>query len=96
MPSILKAGQDTGNNGGAYPPIDTQDIAQDPPRIKLSAQETQCLKWIALGKTSWETSRIMGISEATVIFHVANLMRKLDAVSRSHAVAIAFRSGLLT
>lgn len=96
MPSILKASQDTGKNGGVYPRIDPQDDLQSPPRIKLSTQETQCLKWIALGKTSWETSRIMGISEATVIFHVANLMRKLEAVSRSHAVAIAFRNGLLT
>lgn len=61
----------------------------------ITPREMEILQWLRNGKSSWEISVILGISERTVKFHVANLMRKLDAVSRSHAVAIAVSSGLI-
>lgn len=61
----------------------------------LSEREKEVLKWVALGKTTWETSVILGISERTVKFHVNNIMKKLNSVSRAHAVAIAFELGLV-
>ena len=42
---------------------------------------------VAEGKTDWEISVILGVSEATARFHVDNARRKLDAVSRAQAVA---------
>ena len=38
-------------------------------RILLSARELDCLKWTAEGKTAWEASVILGITERTVRFH---------------------------
>jgi DNA-binding CsgD family transcriptional regulator len=38
---------------------------------------------------------ILGISERTVKFHVANFLQKLDAVTRPQAVAIALEQGLV-
>lgn len=38
---------------------------------------------------------ILGISERTVKFHVGNIMQKLDATTRAHAVAIALEQGLV-
>lgn len=64
-------------------------------RRNLSPRETEVLKWISQGKTDWETSMILGISERTVRFYVGTLMEKLDAVSRTHATAIALDLGLI-
>lgn len=63
--------------------------------VILSAREKEILTWIRQGKSSWEISVILGISERTVKFHVSTVMGKLDAVSRSHAVAIAMSMGLI-
>jgi LuxR family quorum-sensing transcriptional regulator LasR len=64
-----------------------------PQRSPLTPRETECLKWLAAGKTSWETSRILMCSEATVNFHVSNIVRKLDVSSRQQAVFKSVREG---
>jgi DNA-binding CsgD family transcriptional regulator len=64
-------------------------------QVSLSAREREVLQWLQQGKSSWEVSVILGISERTVNFHVSNITRKLGAVNRAQAVAIAARRGLL-
>lgn len=59
--------------------------AADPP--VLTARERDALAYVAEGKTDWEISVILGVSEATARFHVDNGRRKLDAVNRAQAVA---------
>ncbi|MGP1665447.1 MAG: LuxR family transcriptional regulator [Rhodanobacter sp.] len=59
------------------------------PSATLTNRERECLKWVAGGKTSWEISKILGISEHGVIHHVRNVMTKLDVNSRHLAVARA-------
>jgi DNA-binding CsgD family transcriptional regulator len=61
----------------------------------LSERERDVLSWSGQGKSSWDISVILGISERTVNFHVHNVMQKLGAVSRSQAVAIALHQGLI-
>lgn len=63
--------------------------------IILSAREKEILDWLKQGKSSWEISVILGISERTVNFHVNNIMRKLDTSKRQQAVAVAARLGLI-
>src|ERR1041385_2420202 len=63
-------------------------------RSPLSQRETEVLSWAMAGKTNWEISMILNISERTVKFHIQNLMVKLEASSRAHAVAIALGQGL--
>jgi DNA-binding CsgD family transcriptional regulator len=60
----------------------------------LSKREIEVLSWLKEGKTSWEIARILLISERTVNFHVSNIIKKLDANNRTHAVALAV-AGLL-
>ena len=60
----------------------------------LSKREKEILKWLKKGKSSWEISVILSISERTVNFHVGNIMQKLNAVSRTHAVAISIEKGI--
>lgn len=59
------------------------------PEYKLTQREKECLVWVAEGKTSWETSKILSISERTVIYHLQNVVQKLDVVNRAQAVAKA-------
>lgn len=61
----------------------------------LTRKETEVLNWVKEGKKTWDISTILGISERTVKFHISNIMQKLDASSRAHAVAKAIEQGLL-
>lgn len=61
----------------------------------LTSKETEILKWVKQGKTTWDISTILMISERTVKFHVANILQKLDAATRAHAVAIALERKLI-
>jgi butyryl-CoA dehydrogenase len=63
--------------------------------IGISPREKEVLDWLKQGKSSWDISVILGISERTVYFHVSNLMKKLGASNRPQAVAIATRLGLV-
>lgn len=56
---------------------------------KLTLRENECLRWTADGKTSSEIAQLLGISESTVNFHLANAMQKLDVVNRQQGVAKA-------
>lgn len=56
-------------------------------RPPLTTRERDSLALVAEGKTDWEISVILGISEATARFHVDNARRKLGAVTRAQAVA---------
>lgn len=69
--------------------------AHDPPGADLSARELECLRWVSLGKTAWETSVIMGRSRRTVEFHLLNAVRKLSASNKIHAAVIAVRHQLI-
>lgn len=55
--------------------------------IKLTEREYDCLFWASEGKTSWEISKILCISERTVFFHLNNAVKKFGAQNRQHAVA---------
>jgi DNA-binding CsgD family transcriptional regulator len=61
----------------------------------LTEREKQCLLWAAEGKTSWEISQILNITERTVVFHMANAAEKVGAVNRRQAVARAITMGLI-
>jgi LuxR family transcriptional regulator, quorum-sensing system regulator CviR len=63
---------------------------------QLSEREKEVLKWAKDGKSTWEISMILSISRDTVKFHIKNIMEKLQAVSRTQAVAIALESGIIS
>ncbi|TIQ61763.1 MAG: LuxR family transcriptional regulator [Mesorhizobium sp.] len=61
----------------------------------FSSREKECILWAARGKSSWETGRIVGISENTVNFHLKNLMKKLGTNSRTVAALKAVNFGII-
>lgn len=64
-------------------------------RTDLTRRELECLQWTAHGKTAWEVSRLLDVSERTVQFHIQNACRKLDAVSKHQATLKAASRGLI-
>ena len=67
-----------------------------PQHVILSMREKEVLKWLKKGKSSWDISTILNISESTVNYHITNIMQKLNAVSRTQAVAVAIERGLIS
>ncbi|UPA23781.1 helix-turn-helix transcriptional regulator [Shinella oryzae] len=64
-------------------------------REKLSSREVECLRWAAAGKSSDEIAVILGISVYTVSSYFKSVTRKLKAVNRMQAIAIAMRLRLI-
>jgi DNA-binding CsgD family transcriptional regulator len=49
----------------------------------LTPRELETMKWVRMGKSSWEIAVILDISERTVNFHIANCLKKLDVINRA-------------
>jgi DNA-binding CsgD family transcriptional regulator len=64
-------------------------------KVDLTQREKECLLWATEGKTTWETSRILRISERTVTFHLQNVQGKLGVSNRQQAVARAVFLGII-
>jgi DNA-binding CsgD family transcriptional regulator len=63
--------------------------------VALTARELEVLALLAEGASNKLIARRLGISAHTAKYHVASLLEKLDAVSRTDAVAHAARIGVL-
>ncbi|MBI0329421.1 helix-turn-helix transcriptional regulator [Burkholderia plantarii] len=62
---------------------------------RLSPREIEVLKWSALGKTAFEASEQLGVTSATVQFHLQNAKRKLGVTTKIQATDHARRLGLI-
>lgn len=64
--------------------------------ISLTTREKACLSWAAKGKTSWEISQILSISERTVNFHLGNCISKTNSNNRQQAISRCLAAGCIT
>ncbi|HZS57324.1 MAG TPA: response regulator transcription factor [Bryobacteraceae bacterium] len=62
---------------------------------ELTRRELQVLRMMADGSGNKEIALALGISEHTVKFHVAQVLAKLNAGSRTEAVSLGIRRGLI-
>lgn len=67
------------------------DVVQE----HLTSRETQVLRMMADGASNKEIAAELGISNNTVKFHVGQVLAKLGAGSRTEAVRIGIRRGLV-
>jgi DNA-binding NarL/FixJ family response regulator len=58
----------------------------------LNQQEVEILTLVANGKANKEVADILGMSESGIKQRVSNILRKLNANNRAHAVVLAIRS----
>ena len=70
-------------------------IAEHMGEEQLTCRELDVLRLIRDGQRNKQIARQLFIAETTVNFHIKNLVDKLQANDRAHAVAIAIRRGLL-
>lgn len=68
----------------------------DPEAVALTPREEDVLRLLARGLQNKEIAGQLHISERTVKFHVAALLRKLGAGNRTEAVTMAVQRGLLS
>lgn len=62
------------------------DYPPAPQRTQLSKREKECMQWTVKGKTSWEISQILGCTNSTVLYHIRNVITKLEVNNRAQAV----------
>lgn len=77
------------------PPDIAAELAEHATDDALSPREIDVLKLIAGGNSNKEIADRLSIGEATVKSHVANILSKLSANDRSHAVTIGLMRGII-
>ncbi|WP_395360321.1 response regulator [Streptomyces sp. YH02] len=71
------------------------DSAAALPRAALTGREEEVLRLMATGLSNPEIAESLTVSLETVKTHVGNVLTKLGAQNRTHAVVIAYESGLV-
>jgi len=77
------------------PPQIAADLAEHAGDDLLSPREVDVLRLIATGNSNKLIADQLSISEATAKTHVANILSKLGANDRAHAVTIALKRGMI-
>ncbi len=77
------------------PPELAAELAGHAGEDDLSAREIDVLRLIAVGHANKEIAAQLSLAEETVKGHVRNILEKLDAHDRTHAVTIALRRGII-
>jgi two-component system NarL family response regulator len=92
---LLQAVRTVAQGKRFLPPDIAQRLAERLGRPEPSARELEVLAFIAKGRSNKEIAAALGVSDETVKTHVSNVMQKLQAQDRAHAVTEAIRLGLL-
>jgi DNA-binding NarL/FixJ family response regulator len=68
---------------------------EDLSREDLTARESEVLRLVGLGLVNKEIAARLAISEHTAKFHISSILGKLHAGSRTEAVSLGIRKGLI-
>jgi DNA-binding NarL/FixJ family response regulator len=77
------------------PPEVAERLSEHFPKIALTLRETEVLELVAKGLGNKEIADQIGTASGTVKMHVQNILDKLGAADRTHAVTLAIRRGIL-
>ena len=76
-------------------PAVARQLQSEMPKIELSPRQLEMLNYVAKGFNNAEIANMVGIGRDCVKAHLSAAFTRLNASSRSEAVAIAIRLGLL-
>lgn len=93
--ALLSAIRTVHAGGRCVPPDVAARLAEHLGEVDLTPRELDVLGLVREGCRNKQIADRLAISETTVNFHIRNLVQKLGANDRAHAVAIAIRRGLL-
>jgi DNA-binding NarL/FixJ family response regulator len=77
------------------PPEIAAEIAEHATDDSLTPREIDVLRLIAAGNANKEIAAQLSLTEETVKGHVKNILAKLDANDRTHAVTIGLKRGII-
>jgi DNA-binding NarL/FixJ family response regulator len=77
------------------PPEVAAELAEHATDAELTLREIEILRHIADGNSNKQIADHLSIGAATVKSHMTNILSKLHANDRAHAVAIALRRGII-
>jgi len=81
--------------GRKHIPSDLAAELVDPARNDLTPREVDVLQLIAAGSANKQIADQLSIGEGSVKSHVANILSKLGANDRAHAVVIGLKRGII-
>ena len=79
----------------SIPPEVASELAEHALDDELSAREVEVLGLIAAGNSNKQIADLLCIAEATVKSRISNILSKLSASDRAHAVTIALKRGII-
>jgi DNA-binding NarL/FixJ family response regulator len=86
----------TVHSGLKYIPASvSKSLAERPPHSELSAREMEVLELIVKGHSNREIGEALGISEATVKWHVNIILSRLNVSDRTQATVAALQRGIV-
>ncbi|MFJ7071951.1 ATP-binding protein [Streptomyces sp. NPDC098781] len=103
--SEARAARETAARLGATPLLERVDALVRRGRLAetaadrsspLTTREQEVLRLLAVGRSNRQIGEELYITGKTASVHVSNILAKLGAASRTEAVAIAYRQGLIT
>jgi DNA-binding NarL/FixJ family response regulator len=71
------------------------ELAEHTTEDELSSREIEVLRLIAAGNSNKQIADQLYIEESTVKSHVTNILSKLSANDRAHAVTIGLKRGII-
>jgi DNA-binding NarL/FixJ family response regulator len=77
------------------PPEVAAELAEHATDDELSVREIEVLQLIAAGNSNKQIADLLYIAEATVKSRVTNILSKLSASDRAHAVSIGLKRGII-
>jgi DNA-binding NarL/FixJ family response regulator len=77
------------------PPEVSQQLSGYFPEVALTPREAEVLLWVARGLGNKEIGEQIGAAAGTVKAHIQNILGKLEAKDRTHAVTIAVQRGII-
>jgi DNA-binding NarL/FixJ family response regulator len=77
------------------PPEIAVDMAEHHSDDALTAREIEVLRAVAAGNANKMVGELLHVSEETIKAHMKNILSKLGAKDRTHAVTIALKRGII-
>lgn len=72
-----------------------QRLAEYFPQAALTPREIEVLQCVAKGMSNKDIAQRLGTADGTIKMHVQNILAKLDAADRTHAVTTALKRGII-
>jgi DNA-binding NarL/FixJ family response regulator len=82
--------------GGRYIPASLESLlAERTPTANVTPREQVVLELLAKGMSTSDIAKQIDIAEKTVRIHISNLLDKLGARDRTHALVLALKRGII-